>query len=181
LSNSSPTRRYARSLEPLDDDDDYKTTLWVRGSAAFPLVPKEPSLPLVPRDRTSDSRSLALSTTVHPAPSAPRTLTRFPLAYVLSTLALAVAGFALYFARTTPPEPARAATAAPPKPVDVVAPAPAAAPLPTASATRLIVVGKPPIDVMSLPVAPSAPASRARPRIPSNPTPRPAPDPSTSP
>jgi hypothetical protein len=176
--SNSPTRRYARTLEPLDDED--KTTLWVRHSSAFPLVKKQPLVPLVPQDRSSDSKAVALSKTLRPMAER---FERFPFAYLFSTVALVIAGVALYFARTAPPEtvrPAAVPTAevAPPPP-PVVPPSTNDA-RPTPSATRLIVVGKPPIDVMSLPVAPPAPPSRPRPRIPSNPTPR-SPDPSPTP
>jgi hypothetical protein len=113
--------RSVPSVEPGGDDDD-KTTLWVRGhSSAFPLVPKERPSPLVPRDRSSDSKvAVALTKTLRPIAAS---LRWFPLAYVLSASALVVAGLALYFARIT---------------------------------------GKPPIDVMSLPVAPPAPRAKAR-------------------
>src|SRR5258705_9446225 len=87
----SPTRRSALSDESPEDD---KTTLWVRGSSAFPLVPKEPTFPLVPKDRSSDSK-VAVSKTLRPMAPGFR---ESPLAYVLSTIALGVAGVALYYA-----------------------------------------------------------------------------------
>jgi hypothetical protein len=163
----------AGAVEPLDDENE-KTTLWVRGdSAEFPLVPKERPLPLVPRERPSDSKAaFVLSKTLRPIAA---TLRWFPLAYVLSTAALVVAGLALYFARTAPNEPPRAA-AAPSSSVEVAAPPSPAPPppvppppAPSASVVRAqpATTGKSPIDVMSLPIAP--PASRPKPRGPSAP------------
>jgi hypothetical protein len=144
--------------EALDED---KTTLWVRASDEFPLVPKEPSsFPLVPKDRPSDSRvaSVAppLSRTLSPIAEGIRA---FPFAYFFSTIALAVAGVGLYYARALPFEPARKGAA---KSVDVAPPPPprppplvlSIAPPPPAPS------GKAPIDVMNLPTAP--PTSRVR-------------------
>jgi hypothetical protein len=150
----SPTRRIVVS----DDDDDFKTTLWVRGSSVFPLVPKESSFPLVPRDRPSDSKPApAVSRTLRPIAEGIRS---FPFAYFFSTIALGVAGVALYYARALPFEPHRTAAT---RAVDVAPPPPprppplvlSIAPHPTAAPSS-----KPPVDVMSLPTAP--PTSRWR-------------------
>jgi hypothetical protein len=171
-----------------EEEENEKTTLWVRGSSAFPLVPKKKPLPLVPRERSSDSKAaVVLSKTLRPLAA---TLRWFPLSYVLSIVALVVAGVALYFARTTPNEPARAAAPAPSS-VELAAPSQPAPPPPAPAATAPAVpahalpaavvpapsasvarpaptsTSKPPIDIMSLPVAPPAPA-RARPHAAGN-------------
>jgi hypothetical protein len=153
-----PTTRLL-SDDSLDED---KTTLWVRASDEFPLVPKEPSsFPLVPKDRPSDSRVATvappLSRTLRPIAEGIRA---FPFAYFFSTIALGVAGVALYYARALPFEPARKVAAT--KTIDV-APAPPPRPPPlvlSIAPPPPAASSKPSIDVMSLPTAP--PASRVR-------------------
>ncbi len=99
-------------------------------------------------------------------------LRAFPLAYALSVVALAVAGIAWYLAQATPPESAAAraasSTTLPTAASVALPPAPPAEPPSDAVTTAPphVVVSKPPIDVLSLPVAPPAqPALRTRPIV----------------
>ncbi len=170
-----PERRSSYSVESLEED---KTTLWVRDpTSEFPLVPRsDRPLPRLPSDRPSETRALAVSKTLRPMAAG---LRDFPFAYVLSMIALAVAGVSLYLARTAPSDAQRAAAAGPviaaPKPTPPLEIRPPARPAvsaeldrPAASPPSGIVhippttSGRPPIDIMSLPIAP--PAGRAKPR-----------------
>jgi hypothetical protein len=126
-----------------------------------------PEPPAQLKDRPRDTRSgIALSRTLRPLAAGLRS---FSLVHVLALAALALAGIALFLARTTPPESVGAA-AAPSTAREISAPAePSPASPPAAvTATARHVASKPPIDVNSLPVAPPPvvqPLPRAKPIV----------------
>lgn len=119
------------------------------------------------QDRPRDTRSgIALSRTLRPLAAGLRS---FSLVHALALAALAIAGIALFLARTTPPESVVAA-AAPSMTAEISAPAeplPASPPEAVTSTARRV-ASKPPIDVNSLPVAPPPvvqPSLRAKPIV----------------
>jgi hypothetical protein len=151
-----PPRRSAPRVEIGDAEDTLR-------DARVPW----PEPPAELKDRPRDSRSgIALSRTLRPLAAGLRS---FSLVHALALAALALAGIALFLARTTPPESV-GAVAARPTAREISAPAePSPASPPAAvTATARHVASKPPINVNSLPVAPPPvvqPLPRAKPIV----------------
>jgi hypothetical protein len=170
-----PKRQTRLPAFVIDDDENEKTRVYA-GSWSGVLDAREERWPEEQPERPSgswsESRSgLALSRTLRPLAAGLRS---FPFAYVFSIAALGMSGAAWYLSRTAPVDAGHPpAAAAPAKPSPPVAAAPPLAP-PSAEIAQAASVAPPkpapaaqlparktPIDVMSLPVAPPAPANRA--------------------